>query len=125
MAPLLFRAPICILLMNIIAEINQPKLKTDLPDIRPGSRVRVHQKIKEGEKERIQIFEGVVIRTSGGKGMDGTYTVRKVSEGIGVERIFPRHSPVIAKVELLGQARVRRAKLYHLRSPQAAKLEEK
>jgi len=90
-----------------------------------GDQVDVHLRILEGEKERIQIFEGVVIRTSGGKGMDGTYTVRKVSEGIGVERIFPRHSPVIAKVELLGQARVRRAKLYHLRSPQAAKLEEK
>ncbi len=111
--------------MNLIATINQPKLKTDLPDFRPGATVRVHQKIKEGEKERIQIFEGVVISRSGGNGMDGTFTVRKVSEGVGVERIFPLHSPIIAKFEVVKQSKVRRTKLHYLRNPQAKKLEDK
>lgn len=110
--------------MDIIATLDQPKLKTDLPDIRPGATVRVHQKIKEGDKERIQIFEGTVISRSGGKGLNGTYTVRKVSEGIGVEKIFPLHSPTVARVEVVGQAKVRRAKLHYMRQPTAKKLEE-
>lgn len=111
--------------MDVIATANQAKQKTDLPDLRPGMTVRVHQKIKEGEKERIQIFEGVVIARSGGTGIGGTITVRKVSEGIGVERIFPIHSPVIAKIEVVRTAKVRRAKLHYLRSIQNQKLEDK
>lgn len=111
--------------MDIIDSISKPKLKTDLPDIRPGATVRVHQKIKEGEKERIQVFEGVVISRAGGTGINGTITVRKVSEGVGVERIFPLHSPVIAKIEFVKQGKVRRAKLHFLRNPKAEKLEDK
>ncbi len=111
--------------MNVIETINQAKLKTDVPDIRPGMTVRVHQKIKEGEKERIQVFEGVVISRAGGKGMNGTFTVRKISEGVGVERIFPLHSPVVAKVEVVKQGAVRRAKLHYLRGLKTDKLEDK
>lgn len=110
--------------MDIIQAINQPKLRTDLPDIRPGVTVRVHQKIKEGDKERLQVFEGIVIRESGGKGLNGTFTVRKISEGVGVEKIFPLHSPLIAKIDVIKRAKVRRAKLHYLRKPQTQKLEE-
>jgi large subunit ribosomal protein L19 len=110
--------------MDIIATINQPKLKTDIPDIRPGSVVRVHQKIKEGDKERIQIFEGMVIKRSGGKGLDGTYTVRKISEGIGVEKIFPLHSPVVAKIDIVKQSKVRRANLSFVRRTGMKRIEE-
>lgn len=94
-------------------------------DIRPGQTIRVHQKIKEGNKERIQVFEGLVIARKGGHGMNGTMTVRKVSEGIGVERIFPIHSPIITKIDMVRQAKVRRAKLYHLRQTSARPLKEK
>ncbi len=91
------------------------QLKTDLPEIRPGDTVRVYQKIKEGDKERIQVFEGLVIARKHGKGITSTITVRKVISEIGVERIFPLHSPTIEKIETLRRARVRRAKLYYLR----------
>jgi len=95
------------------------QLKTDLPEIRPGDTVRVYQKIKEGPpaggKERIQVFEGLVIARKHGKGITSTITVRKVISEIGVERIFPLHSPTIEKIETLRRGRVRRAKLYYLR----------
>ena len=96
-------------------EINQSKIKKDLPDIQPGYTIVVHQKIKEGEKERTQKFEGMVISRRGGKGLSATITVRKISEGIGVEKIFPLHSPTITKIEVIKKAKVRRAKLYYLK----------
>jgi len=111
--------------MNIVAAADQAKLKTGLPDVRPGMTVRVHQKIKEGEKVRVQVFEGVVIRTSGGKGLNGTFTARKITDGIGVERIFPLHSPVIETIEVKKTASVRRAKLYFVRKHGLQKLDEK
>jgi large subunit ribosomal protein L19 len=112
--------------MNTIDEIEAEQLKKDLPDFRPGAQVRVHVKVVEGEKERIQVFEGVVIRKSH-TGLRASFTVRKTSYGVGVERTFPLHSPRIDKIEVLGQGKVRRAKLYYLRqlSGKAAKLQEK
>lgn len=86
-----------------------------MPDIRPGDTVKVHQKIKEGDKERIQIFEGIVIARKHGKGISSTITVRKVVEQVGVERIFPVHSPSVAKIEIVKSGKVRRSKLYFLR----------
>ncbi len=90
-------------------------LKTDLPDLKPGQTVRVHQRYIEGGKERIQIFEGIVLSRSGGRGVTGTFTVRKISNGVGVERIFPLHSPLVAKVDIISSAKVRRANLGYLR----------
>ena len=111
--------------MNVIESIEQAHLQ-ERPDLRPGVTVRVHVKIREGEKERIQVFEGVVIgiRRAGAR---STFTVRKVSFGQGVERIFPMHSPSIDKVEIGRAARVRRSKLYFLRKlrGRAARLREK
>ncbi len=100
---------------------------TDLArtDIKPGQTVRVHQKIKEGEKERLQVFEGLVIAQKHGKTQNATFTVRKTSDGVGVERIFPIHSPIIAKLELVRTSKVRRAKLYHVRKPGTRPLREK
>lgn len=98
----------------IIAAIENNQKRTDLPDFRPGDTVRVHVNIKEGDKERIQVFEGTVIQRSG-EGIRETFTVRKVSYGVGVERIFPVHSPKIAKIEVMVLGKVRRAKLYYLR----------
>jgi len=99
-----------------IENFNKIQLKSGLPEIRPGDTVLVHQKIKEGEKERIQVFEGLVIAESHGRGMNGTITVRKVVSGIGVEKIFPLHSPTIEKIEVAKRERARRAKLYYLRT---------
>lgn len=98
----------------IIAAIEKKQLRGDVPDFRPGDTVRVHVTIKEGDKERIQIFEGAVIRRSGGSSRE-TFTVRKISYGVGVERTFPIHSPRIAKIEVATMGSVRRAKLYYLR----------
>lgn len=90
-------------------------LKQDLPEVRAGDVVQVYQKIKEGDKERIQIFEGVVLAAKHGKGIEGTITVRKVAQGVGVEKIFPLHSPLIEKIELVKRTTMRRAKLFYLR----------
>jgi large subunit ribosomal protein L19 len=100
--------------MNIVEKIEQEQLRTDVPDVQPGDTVKVHVKVVEGEKERIQVFEGVVIRHSHG-GIRTTFTVRKVSYGVGVERTFPLHSPRVDKIQILTRGKVRRAKLYYLR----------
>ena len=101
--------------------ITKTQLKNGLPDIRPGDTVRVHQKIKEKDKERLQAFEGVVLARKHGKGISATITVRKVVSGIGVEKIFPIHSPIIEKIEVLKRSKVRRAKLYYLRTAKGKK----
>jgi len=95
-----------------------------LPTIKPGQTIRVHQTIKEGGKERIQIFEGIIIGIKGGKSQTATFRVRKISEGIGVEKIFPLHSPTIKNIEIVKSARVRKAKLYYLRDKKAKRLKE-
>ena len=92
-----------------------------MPDVKAGYTVKVHQKIKEGDKERIQIFEGIVIARKHGKGISSTITVRKVTDGIGVERIFPVHSPAIDKIEIVKRGKVRRSKLYYLREAKGKK----
>ena len=99
---------------NIINEITKDQLRSDIPSFRPGDTVRVHVKVIEGTRERIQVFEGVVIKRRGG-GISETFTVRKVSYGVGVERTFPLHTPKIAKLEVVRRGKVRRAKLYYLR----------
>jgi len=106
--------------------IGQDQLREDVPEFRPGDTVRVNVRVREGEKERLQAFEGVVIRRKGG-GVNETFTVRKVSNGVGVERIFPLHSPVIAEIEVVREGQVRRAKLYYLRnlSGKAARIRER
>lgn len=101
--------------MSLIEKIEQEQMRKDHPAFRAGDAVRVHVKIKEGDKERIQAFEGTVIRIRRG-GANATFTVRKISFGQGVERIFPLHSPVIDKIDLVRSGRVRRAKLYYLRN---------
>ncbi len=101
--------------MKEIELFNQKQTKKNLLDLRAGDKVKVWQKIKEGDRQRLQAFEGVVIAIKHGRGISATFTVRKVSGGIGVERIFPLHSPVIEKIEVLGHSKVRRAKLYYLR----------
>ncbi|HHL39873.1 MAG TPA: 50S ribosomal protein L19 [Deltaproteobacteria bacterium] len=101
--------------MATVGDIEKEFLRTDLPDFRPGDTVVVNVRIKEGEKERIQAFQGTVIRKRGG-GTGATFTVRKVSYGIGVERIFPLHCPSIESVKVLNRGKVRRARLYYLRN---------
>lgn len=100
---------------NKLDLFNKAQLKTNIPDIRPGDIVRVHQKVKEAGKERIQVFEGLVIARKHGKGANATFTVRKIFQGIGVERIFPIHCPTITKIEVIKHSKVRRAKLYYMR----------
>jgi large subunit ribosomal protein L19 len=105
------------MLRKAIADIQKKHMKSDLPELRSGDSVRVHTKIKEGDKERIQVFEGTVIAFRKG-GTGSMFTVRKVSYGVGVERIFPLHSPRIDKIEVVGHGEVRRAKLFYLRELQ-------
>jgi large subunit ribosomal protein L19 len=100
--------------MNRIDLVETPRLRDDLPDFRPGDTVRVHVRVAEAGRERLQVFQGVVISRRGG-GLRETFTVRKVSFGVGVERTFPLHSPTVARIEVLSRGRVRRAKLYYLR----------
>ncbi|MDX2497267.1 MAG: 50S ribosomal protein L19 [Desulfobacterales bacterium] len=112
--------------MQRIQQIEREMMRLDLPDFAAGDTVKVYVKIKEGEKERIQVFQGVVISKRGG-GTTATFTVRKVSYGIGVERIFPLHSPVIDKLEVVTFGRVRRSKIYYLRKlrGKAARIRER
>ena len=100
--------------MNRVDLVEKPRLREDLPDFAPGDTVRVHVRVAEAGRERIQVFQGVVISRRGG-GLRETFTVRKMSFGVGVERTFPLHSPTIAKIEVVTRGRVRRAKLYYLR----------
>lgn len=112
--------------MDLIREIEKEQLRDDIPDVAPGDTVRVMVRVREGDKERLQPFEGVCIARSGG-GLREMLTVRKVSGGIGVERIFPLHSPSIAELKVLRRGKVRRAKLYYLRERRGkkARLKEK
>jgi len=100
--------------MNLMELVEREQLRTDLPDFRVGDTIRVHVKIVEGEKERIQPFEGVVIRKKKG-GIRSSFTVRKISYGIGVERVFPTHSPRVDRIDVISRGMVRRAKLFYLR----------
>ena len=109
-----------------IAELEQAQIRADVPDFRPGDTLKVHVRVVEGNRSRIQVFQGVVIRRQGG-GLRETFTVRKVSYGVGVERTFPVHSPSIEKIEPVTRGRVRRAKLYYLRDlrGKAARIRER
>lgn len=111
--------------MDLIKEVEKQYLKEDIPRFGPGDTVRVHVKVVEGARERTQIFEGVVLRRQG-SGLKETFTVRRVTYGIGVERIFPVHSPSISRIEVVKRGRVRRAKLYYLRkrTGRAARIRE-
>ena len=111
--------------MNIIQSLESEQLRTDIPAFRPGDTVQVHLKVVEGTRERIQVFEGVVIKKKGG-GLSETFTVRRVTSGVGVERVFKLHSPRIDKITLVRSGKVRRAKLYYLRElrGKAARIKE-
>jgi large subunit ribosomal protein L19 len=112
--------------MNTLDALDAESLRDDIPEFRPGDTVKVHVRVIEGNRSRIQVFQGVVIRRQGG-GIRETFTVRKVSFGVGVERTFPLHTPVVEKIEVLTRGDVRRAKLYYLRElrGKAAKIKEK
>ncbi|WP_407272163.1 50S ribosomal protein L19 [Radiobacillus sp. PE A8.2] len=112
-------------MQNIIEAVTKEQLRTDHPDFRPGDTVKVHVKVVEGTRERIQVFEGVVIKRQNG-GISETFTVRKISYGVGVERTFPVHSPRVDKIEVSRRGKVRRAKLYYLRAlrGKAARIKE-
>lgn len=112
--------------MNLVQEIARENLRSDIPAFRPGDTVRVHVKVKEGQRERIQVFEGVVIKRRG-SGISETFTVRKISNGVGVERSLPLHTPKIDKIEVVRKGKVRRAKLYYLRGlrGKAARIKER
>ncbi|MGZ4031695.1 MAG: 50S ribosomal protein L19 [Tumebacillaceae bacterium] len=110
---------------NLLQQITGEQIRKDIPEFKAGDTLRVHVKVKEGNRERIQVFEGVVIKRRGG-GISETFTVRKVSYGVGVERTFPLHTPKIDKIEVMRRGRVRRAKLYYLRNltGKAARIKE-
>jgi large subunit ribosomal protein L19 len=112
--------------MHTFDELNAASMRTDVPEFRAGDTVKVHVKVVEGSRSRIQVFQGIVIRRHGG-GVGETFTVRKISFGVGVERTFPLHTPIIEKIELVTRGDVRRAKLYYLRGlrGKAAKIREK
>lgn len=112
--------------MDIIQALEREQMRVDIPDFRPGDTIRVHAKIKEGDKERIQVFQGAVIRKRKGT-VGASFTVRKISYGIGVERIFPLHSPNIDRVEVVTRGKVRRGRIYYMRQRKgkAARIKEK
>jgi large subunit ribosomal protein L19 len=101
--------------MNILEQLEKEQMRTDLPAFKTGDTLRVHVRIREADKERIQVFEGIVIKNKKG-GSRASFTVRKISYGVGVERIFPRHSPIIDRIEVVQQGKVRRSRLYYLRN---------
>lgn len=111
---------------NVIEQLEREQMRLDIPDFKSGDTVNVHVRISEGEKERIQVFQGVVIKKTGGFS-SARFTVRKISSGVGVERIFPLYSPSIDKIEVITQGKVRRSKLYYLRNlrGKAARIKEK
>ena len=114
--------------MNNLHEVTKEFLKNDIPDFNSGDTISVNVKVREGNKERIQKYEGVVIARSGGSGLDASFTVRKISNGVGVERIFPLHSPMIESINVKRRGKVRRAKLNYVRNvtgAKAARIEEK
>ncbi|HEY3090411.1 MAG TPA: 50S ribosomal protein L19 [Jatrophihabitantaceae bacterium] len=112
--------------MNTLDTVDAESLRSDIPDFRPGDTLKVHVRVVEGSRSRVQVFQGVVIRRQGG-GLRETFTVRKISFGVGVERTFPVHTPIIDKIEVVTRGDVRRAKLYYLRDlrGKAAKIKEK
>ena len=112
--------------MDIVQEVGKQQLRSDLPDFGPGDTIRVNVRVREGDKERIQAFEGVCIARRGA-GISETFTVRKVSSGVGVERVFPLHTPTIESIQVVRRGQVRRAKLYYLRQlrGRAARIREK
>lgn len=112
--------------MDLVTSVEQEQVRTDIPDFRPGDTVKVYTKVIEGGRERIQVFEGIVIARKGG-GLRETFTVRKISYGVGVERVFPLNSPRIDKIEVVKKGKVRRAKLYYMRKlrGKAARIKER
>lgn len=114
-------------IMDLLQRFHQSQIRTGIPLLQSGAKVKVYQKIKEGDKERVQIFEGIVIAKKKQKEAGASFTVRKISNGVGVERTFPTFSPLIDKIEVVGQNKVRRAKLYYLRGRigKRGKLKEK
>ncbi len=112
--------------MDVIETLENEQMRLDIPRFKAGDTIRVHARIKEGEKERIQVFQGFVLRKRNGR-TGATFTVRKVSYGVGVERVFPLHSPTIDKIELVSRGRVRRGRIYYMRKlrGKAARIKEK
>jgi len=112
--------------MDLMTMLSREQMRVDMPDFRAGDTVKVHVRIKEGEKERVQVFEGVCLRRRGAE-LGATFTVRKISYGVGVERIFPLHSPVIDKVEVVTHGKVHQSRIYHLRNlrGKAARIKER